>query len=82
MHGCGVQTTTDINPIYVWLERSCPKDSKNVSYVGVGLDFELGVVVGWPQKNLVSGFISACSRIVSTDLCDSGLTVSVRMARI
>ena len=35
--GCGVEITPDINPIYVGLERSCPRDSKNVSYVVVGL---------------------------------------------
>ena len=28
---------TDINPIYAGLERSCPRDSKNVSYVDIGL---------------------------------------------
>ena len=33
----GVVITADINPIYVGLERSCPRDSINVSYVGVGL---------------------------------------------
>ena len=27
----------DIKPIYAGLERSCPRDSKNVSYVDVGL---------------------------------------------
>ena len=27
----------DINPIYAGFERSCPRDSKNVSYVAVGL---------------------------------------------
>ena len=32
----GVEITPDINPIYVGLERSCPRDSKNVSYVGIG----------------------------------------------
>ena len=37
IYGCGVEITPDINPIYVGLERSCPKDSKNVSYVGLGL---------------------------------------------
>ena len=37
IYGCGVEITPDINPIYVGLERSCPRDSKNVSYVGVGL---------------------------------------------
>ena len=35
--GCEVEIIPDINPIYVGLERSCPRDSKNVSYVGVGL---------------------------------------------
>ena len=35
--GGGVKMTPDINPIYVGLERSCPRDSKNVSYVDVGL---------------------------------------------
>ena len=37
IYACGVKITTDINPIYDGLERSCPKDSKNVSYVDVGL---------------------------------------------
>ena len=27
----------DINPIYAELEWSCPRDSKNVSYVDLGL---------------------------------------------
>ena len=27
----------DINPIYAGLERYCPRDNKNVSYVDVGL---------------------------------------------
>ena len=35
--GCGVEITPDTNPIHVGLERSWPRDSKNVSYVGVGL---------------------------------------------
>ena len=33
----GFEKTPDINPIYVGLERSCPRDTKNVSYVGIGL---------------------------------------------
>ena len=37
IYGCGVEITPDINPTYVGLERSCPRDSKNVSYVDVGL---------------------------------------------
>ena len=37
IYGCGVKMTPDINPIYVGLERSCPRDSKNVSYVDAGL---------------------------------------------
>ena len=42
--------TTDINPINTGLERSCPMDSKNVSYVDVepvytGLDLILSY--GW-----------------------------------
>ena len=37
IYGCGVKMAPDINPIYAWLERSCPRDSKNVSYVDVGL---------------------------------------------
>ena len=28
---------SDINPINTGLERSCPRDTKNVSYVDVGL---------------------------------------------
>ena len=37
IYGCGVKIAPDINPIYVGFEGSCPRDSKNVSYVGVGL---------------------------------------------
>ena len=37
IYGCGVEITPDINPTYVGLERKCPRDSKNVSYVGIGL---------------------------------------------
>ena len=36
IYGCGVKMAPD-NPIYVGLERFCPRDSKNVSYVDVGL---------------------------------------------
>ena len=32
-----VKMAPDINPIYAGFERSCPRDSKNVSYVYVGL---------------------------------------------
>ena len=32
-----VKITPDINPIYVGLEKSCPRDSKNASYVDEGL---------------------------------------------
>ena len=34
---CGVKMAPDINPIYAGLERSYPRDSKNVSYVDVEL---------------------------------------------
>ena len=37
IYGCGVKMAPDINPKYAGLERSCPRDSKNVSYVDVGL---------------------------------------------
>ena len=37
IYGCGVKMTPDINPIYVGWERSCHRDSKNVSYVDEGL---------------------------------------------
>ena len=37
IYGCGVKMTPDTNPKYAGLERSCPKDSRNVSYVDVGL---------------------------------------------
>ena len=37
IYGCGVKMTSDINPIYAGLERSCPWDSKIVSYVDVVL---------------------------------------------
>ena len=32
-----VKMAPDINPIYAGFERSCPQDSKNLSYVDVGL---------------------------------------------
>ena len=35
--GCGVKMAPDINAIYAGLERSCPRDSKNVSYVDVDI---------------------------------------------
>ena len=37
IYGCWLEITPDINPIYAVLIRSCPRDSKNVSYVDVGL---------------------------------------------
>ena len=60
MYGCGVKMAPDINPIYVGLERFCPRDSKNVSYVDIGLvqtcldliesyGWGGGGGVGWPK---------------------------------
>ena len=37
IYGCRVKMTPDINPKYAGLERSCHRDSKNVSFVGIGL---------------------------------------------
>ena len=37
IYGCGVKMTPDINPIYTGLESFCPRNSINVSNVGVGL---------------------------------------------
>ena len=37
LYWCGVKMTPGINPIYAGLEIACPWDSKNVSYVDVGL---------------------------------------------
>ena len=38
----------DINPIYAGLEMSCPRDSKNVSYVDVGLVYtSLDLIESW-----------------------------------
>ena len=34
-YGCEVKITLDINPTYVGFERSCPRDSKNISFVDV-----------------------------------------------
>ena len=43
-----------INPIYAGFERSCPRDSKNVSYVDVGLaKWWWGGAGGGLSKNLV-----------------------------
>ena len=36
-YGFWVKMAPDINSIYPGLERSCPRDSKNLSYVYVGL---------------------------------------------
>ena len=56
--------TLGINPIYAGLERFCPRDSKNVSFVDVGLVETcldliesygwVVVVVGGLGKNLVN----------------------------
>ena len=53
-----VRINLDINPIYDGLERSCPRVSKNVSYVDVrlvqtGLDLILSYGGGGLNKNLV-----------------------------
>ena len=37
----------DINPIYAGLERSCPRDSKNVSYV---------VELAWTSLDLIESY--------------------------
>jgi len=34
-YGCGVKMTPDINSIYAGFETSCPRDSKNVSVLGI-----------------------------------------------
>ena len=62
IYGCRVKMAPDINPIYAGLKKSCLRDSKNVSYVNVGLvldrtdlfilDWKLGVGGGL-SKNLV-----------------------------
>ena len=37
IYRCSVKITPDINPIYVGIERSFPDDSKNVSFIDMGL---------------------------------------------
>ena len=37
IYRCSVKITPDINPIYLGIERSFPDDSKNVSFVDMGL---------------------------------------------
>ena len=37
IYRCSVKITPDVNPIYVGIERSYPDDSKNVSFVDMGL---------------------------------------------
>ena len=37
IYWCRVRMTPGINPIYARFKRPCPRDSKNVSYVDVGL---------------------------------------------
>ena len=46
IYECRVRMTPGINPIYAGLERSSPSDTKNVSYVDVGL-VDLKVMGGW-----------------------------------
>ena len=38
IYGCGVEITPDINPIYVGIEMSFPDNSKNVSFIDMGLE--------------------------------------------
>ena len=48
IYGCGVKMAPDINPIYAGFERVCPRDSKNVSYVDVGLVYTgLYLIESW-----------------------------------
>ena len=37
IYRCSVKITPDVNPIYVGIERSFSDDSKNVSFVDMGL---------------------------------------------
>ena len=37
IYGCSVEITPDSNPIYVGRERTFPDNSKNVSFVDMGL---------------------------------------------
>ena len=39
--------TLGINPIYAGLERFCPRDSKNVSFVDVGLALTVNDMGWW-----------------------------------
>ena len=41
IYGCRDRMTPGINPIFAGFERCFPRDSKNVSYVDVGLFIEL-----------------------------------------
>ena len=44
----GFKITPDINPTYVGLGRSCPRNSKNVSYFDVGLVYTgLDLIKSW-----------------------------------
>ena len=61
--GCRVEITPNINPKYVGLERSCPRDYKNVSYVGVGLvltSFDLIEYILWKKNWLNSLLQEVC----------------------
>ena len=54
-----VRMTLGINPIYAGLGRSCPRDSKNVSFVDVGLETGLDLIksYGWKMGENICGFI-------------------------
>ena len=45
--GVGVKMTPGINPIYAGLERSCPEDFKNLSYIDVNTCIDLIKSCGW-----------------------------------
>ena len=60
IYGCGAKITPDINPIYVGLGKSFPRDSKNISFVDMGLvktGLDLIKSYGWKMGENICGFI-------------------------
>ena len=55
-----IYVTPDINPIYVGLGKSFPRDSKNISFVDMGLvktGLDLIKSYGWKMGENICGFI-------------------------
>ena len=70
-HGIG-----DINPVYVGIERSFPDDSKNVSFVGMGLEC---IILTIPQINF---YVMQIRKLPFEHCTMSNLSVTTRFCNL